>query len=194
MKTFEQWFMEQVPGTTTAMAGAGIPQPTAGQPRQPTAGQPRQPTAEQPQKGDEFIIHIPPGQEAMFSNNLIRKFQGGDYDLKNEFKTIFDTAKAYLMRSGGQRTGEINRFFKRLVTTPLQGTTVGRYLEDGNKQMAQNREWNGTMPNLLMYEPAWANRAFDDMDPESIMQAISGLAATVGQLTQGATQKSVFAQ
>ena len=192
MKTFEQWLAEEMqaqqPQTQTQQAQQHQ------QAQQAQNNPPPQQSQQAQNTEQDFIIHIPPGQEAQFSNRLLQKVQQNEPDFKNEFKTVFDTAKAYLLRSGGQRTGEINNFFKRLNIAALKNTVIGKYFEDGNLQMNQNREWNGEMPNLLMYDPSWASRSFKDVDPETLMQALNGLAAQVGQITQGKTQSSVFNQ
>lgn len=167
MKTFEIWLSEQSTSTTTV--GARMPSP-------------------QPKNIQEPEL-IMPGTESQFAKQLLIKLNTGDYDVSEDLNQIFLTGQNYLANGGPQR---VQKFFNDIKIN-FKGTQLEKYMDDAAKMVMQNRRWDGEIPNLVMYDPAWSSKAFQYSDGDTIASTVGELIGTIGsRITQGKTQSSIF--
>jgi hypothetical protein len=180
MRTFEQWLREDAPAPA-----APAPAPQTQQPQQQ---QPQQNTQQAP-SGQE--LPIMPGMEPMHVQKLMRKLQANDTDIAEELGPIFQSAAYYLSNGGAPKVQQ----FLNTIKQGLKGNTMEKYMDDAEQYITRNKVWDGSVPPLAMYDPAWAAKAFSqDGDADSLAGTVGELMGNIGRITQGKTQSSVFSQ
>lgn len=190
MRTFEQWLMNEVlppNGNPNYQRNA---QPAAQQPQQTQqTPQANQQQAQNKGQQQEEGPAITPGMENQFVAQMKAKYQGGDQQLAQEWKAIFDTGRWHLRNGGPNRVSQ----FMSSIKKGFPNTPAEKYLEEAENRIKQGRVWDGESPNLMWYDPSWSASSFANMgDGETIGSAWGNLVGNMSRIIGGSHQRSVF--